>query len=189
MRDMILGRVPVFFTSMPLYVIVCITTALIVFFLAMIFKRQYIKHERFVAYINNFADAAGISAFAVTGVRASLIVCPEGGAFLAILMGMLTCIGGGMTRDLILRDIPFVLRKHIYALATLAGSGVYYVLSVHLLYGSELGEVMSQIAGVLVCFLIRVFATVFKWNMPRAITFSKMAEEKTDEENVHVAQH
>jgi len=173
---------------MPDYVIVCIATALTVFFLAYIFKGWYVKNEELMKRINNFVDAAGISAFTVSGVRIAMEVCPEGGAFLAILMGMITSIGGGMTRDIILRDIPFVLCKHIYALATLAGGALYYVLSVYAFAGSEIGEVIAQVSGMITVFLIRVFATVFRWNMPKAINFSKLkngsecgAEEKTEE--------
>jgi uncharacterized membrane protein YeiH len=191
LRDLIIGRnPPAFFTSMPLYVIVCILTAFVVFILAAIFKTQYIKNEEAMVKINNIIDAMGIAVFAVSGVKITMDFCgAECNAFLAIMMGMFSAIGGGMMRDLILRDIPFVLCKRIYALATLAGSTVYYVFSVHIFSGSDFGEITSQIIGVAACFTIRVLATVFKLNMPRAINFEKLRREierksKEDEQSI-----
>lgn len=177
MRDLIIGRTPAFFVSMPLYVIISIVTSVTVFVLASVFKRLYVKEEDFVTYINNFIDALGIGAFTVSSVRLCLDICPEKGAFLAIMMGMIASIGGGMVRDVCLRDIPFVFRKRIYALASLAGAVLYYFVAVCAFGGSEVGEVVASVCGILLVFLIRVFATVFKWNMPKAINFKKIQNE------------
>jgi uncharacterized membrane protein YeiH len=97
------------------------------------------------------------------------------------MIGMLSAIGGGMVRDVCLRDIPFVFRKHIYALATLAGATVYYVLRVHVFEEGVTGDVISLVIGMLSVFTIRVLATVFHWNMPKAINFSKMYAEAAAE--------
>ena len=96
------------------------------------------------------------------------------------MMGMISAIGGGMIRDMILRDIPFVLRKHIYAIAAIAGAGVYYLLSVHIFSGSDVGEMVSQVVGVVTVFAIRMLATYFRWNMPRAIVFSTLKQDTPD---------
>ena len=178
MRDVILGQIPLFFTSMPLYVLTSVITSLAVFFLAMIFKRHYVKEERAVSYINDFVDAAGIGVFAVSSVRICLDFCPESGAFLAIMIGMISSIGGGMIRDLTLREIPFVLCKRIYALATIAGSAAYYYLSQYLFAELAYGEVIAEIIGILLCFAIRVLAILFKWDMPKAIDCREMNEEE-----------
>ena len=184
-RDLIIGNnPPSFFVAMPDLVPICIGTAIVVFVLAMLFKTKYVENEQLMIRINNVFDAAGISVFAVSGVRIAIDFCGENSnAILAIMMGMISAIGGGMLRDMILRDIPFVLCKHIYALATLAGSSVYYVLSVHILYGTEAGEVIAMVVGVVTVFVIRMVASYFNWNMPRAIVFSKLkSEEATVEE-------
>ena len=80
-------------------------------------------------------------------------------------------------RDVILGDIPFVLRKYIYALATIFGSAVYYVIAAVLMPGSELGATIALVACTLTIFTVRVLATYFKWNMPKAIDFSKIKNE------------
>ena len=106
-----------------------------------------------------------------------LELCPEKGAFLAIMMGVLAAVGGGMVRDVCLRDIPFLLRKHVYALACLFGATLYYVLDVHLIGSTPTGEILAAVISMLAVFTIRVLATTFKWNMPKAIEFSKIQAE------------
>ncbi|MBQ9085537.1 MAG: trimeric intracellular cation channel family protein [Clostridia bacterium] len=175
MRDIILGRVPAYFTSMWPYLIICTITSFLVFLLARLFKKWYVVNKRRVLDINNYIDAAGLGAFAVSSVKLALELHPEAGAFLAIMMGVITSIGGGMVRDVCMQDVPFVFRKRIYALAAAAGAGAYYVIAVYLM-PTELGEVVASIVGMLSVFLIRVLATVFRLNMPKAIRFSEQLE-------------
>lgn len=178
-RDIIAGQsigreLPVFFTEMNLEIIVCICTASLVFFLAAMFKHHYVKEEAKVDQINNILDALGIGVFSAAGTGA--YVCH--GFFVAIVLGMISSIGGSITRDIILRDIPVILRKRIYALATLAGSAVYFVVSQYLMTGQESADVVATVCCVVVIFAIRMCATVFKWNMPKAIDFGKLRAEQ-----------
>jgi uncharacterized membrane protein YeiH len=72
-----------------------------------------------------------------------------------------------------LGTIPFVLRKRIYAIAALAGAGVYY-----LFWYLNVDEAVAMIVGALTTILIRVLATVFKLNIPKVIVYSKIDEKK-----------
>ena len=173
-RDLILGRTPAFFVSMHLYVLVGVITSILVFILASAFKRWYVKEEMKINFINNFVDAIGLGAFTITSVNICLDVCPEKGPFLAIMMGMIASVGGGVVRDLFLDRVPNVFRKHIYALACLIGATVYYALRVWAFSGSEVGEIVSTVVGILAVFVIRVLASTFKWNLPKAIRFSEL---------------
>ena len=184
-RDVIAGQsigreLPVVFTSMKMEIIVCIFVAFIVFFLAMILKERYVKEEATVEKIINVLDALGIGVFSAAGTAAYA----ELSFFIAILMGMLSSIGGSLTRDIILNNIPTVLRKRIYALACLAGSAMYYLVAKVLMVGMESADVIGTISCVVVIFSIRMCATVFRWNMPKAIDFkkikSKLDAEKED---------
>ncbi len=174
MRDLIIGRTPLFFTSLWLYIGVALFTSVLIFTLAAVFKKQYVGNEELLIKINNYIDAIGIGAFSVSGVRMCLLVCPEKGAFLAIMMGMISAIGGGMIRDICINDIPFVFRKRIYALATLGGSVLYYVLDHFVLGGSIVGEIAAAVISMAAVFSVRVLATTFKWNMPKAIRFDEL---------------
>jgi uncharacterized membrane protein YeiH len=98
-------------------------------------------------------------------------------------MGMLSSVGGGMLRDIILRDIPFILRKRIYAVATLGGSLIYYLVS-FLMEGSDSRIVVSTLSCLAFIFVIRMCATHFKWALPKAIIFSEIEEREEDRETV-----
>ena len=174
MRDMILNRYPYpALLEMKYEFIVCIATALVVFFLASFFRDAYLRKERFVENINNILDSIGISAFAVTGTQYSLEIMSLNRApqmpFVAIVMGMIRCIGGGLVRDVILGKLPWVLKKRIYALAALAGGGVFLLLN-H--WGVSVP--ISMLLGAASVFVLRICATFFRWDMPIAIRFSEL---------------
>ena len=173
MRDLILNRgIPLFFTKAYMsLIIVCFAASLLVFFFALLFKKKFVKNEKFLDSVNNYIDAFGIGAFTVSGAMLA-IDAGHVNPFVPILMGMIACIGGGMLRDIMLGDVPFVLRKRIYALATAAGAAVYYVIW----HFAPSYEVLAMIVGALVTVIIRILATIFKWNMPKAINFSEFRE-------------
>jgi len=77
-------------------------------------------------------DAAGLALFAVAGTQKALAFGLN--PIMAALLGMLTGIGGGMARDLLLAEIPTVLRADLYALAALAGAAVYGAFPVKRLF-------------------------------------------------------
>ena len=170
-RDVFLGiHPPLFFRDESLVdLAVCAGAALLVFLFAAVMKETFVRYEKQISRFNNIADAIGIGAFAVYGTRVSI----ENGftrPFIAVSMGLVTGIVGGIIRDLCLNDVPFVMRKRVYAVAVVAGAVVYYVLAVSL----SLGEIVATIAGILTTFGLRILATVFKWNIPVAIRFSKL---------------
>lgn len=174
LRDIFIGNNPPVFFKSYLLVIVSIITAILVFILAAIFKKQYVKNEQLVGTVNNILDAAGLGVFVVSGTK----LCLELGftnPFLVVVMGMLSGTGGSMTRDIIMREVPYLLRKRIYMLAAIAGAIVYY-----LLWHFKISDAIALPVSTLLIFTIRVLATIFKWNMPRAIVFSDLKE---DEEN------
>ena len=84
--------------------------------------------------------------------------------FLVLMMGMLTAIGGGLLRDLMLKEIPFVLNKRIYAIAAFGGALLYYLLNL-----ARISDVVASLAGILLTFLLRILATVYKWNLPHPL--------------------
>jgi len=179
LRDIIIGYLPPrFFTSMYFELAVALLTSLTIFILAKIFKRKYMENEARVMTFNNYLDALGIGVFAVGGTS----LCIEYGPLIAITLGMISAVGGGMVRDLILRDIPFIMTKRVYAVATLVGSSVYYLTVAVICPDNELVELIARVGSALLIFLIRVLATRFKLDMPKAIVFKEM--EKQNEETM-----
>jgi uncharacterized membrane protein YeiH len=106
-------------------------------------------------------DAAGLALFAVAGAQKALAFGLN--PLMAALLGMLTGVGGGMARDLLLAQIPTVLRAEIYAVAALAGAGV-----VATGYVFDLPSAPIALAGAGFCFGLRLFAIRRGWRLPVA---------------------
>ncbi len=106
-------------------------------------------------------DAAGLALFAVSGTQKALAFGLN--PVMAALLGMLTGIGGGMTRDILVAEIPNVLRSDIYALAALAAAAV--VVSGQFLH---IPPTATTIVGALLCFGLRLMAVRRGWRLPLA---------------------
>jgi uncharacterized membrane protein YeiH len=106
-------------------------------------------------------DAAGLALFAVTGAGKAL---SQGlNPVMATLMGMLTGIGGGIARDVLLAQVPTVLRADLYAVAALAGATVVVTAAV-----LQLPAVPAALLGAALCFTLRVLALRHGWQLPVA---------------------
>jgi uncharacterized membrane protein YeiH len=106
-------------------------------------------------------DAAGLALFAVSGASKALAV--DAGPVAAILLGMLTGIGGGIVRDVLVREIPTVLRTELYAVAALAGAAVVVIGAM-----LHLASSWTASAGAVVCFGLRFTALRRGWQLPVA---------------------
>jgi uncharacterized membrane protein YeiH len=106
-------------------------------------------------------DAAGLALFAVAGASKALAF--HAGPVAATLLGMLTGIGGGMVRDVLVREIPSVLRTELYAVAALIGSSAVVVGGM-----LHLPSSISSIAGAVLCFGLRFLAMRYRWQLPIA---------------------
>jgi uncharacterized membrane protein YeiH len=108
-------------------------------------------------------DAAGLGLFAVAGTQKALAAGLQ--PVMAAVLGMLTGIGGGIVRDLLLSRVPVVFQPEteIYALAALGGSAIVCL-------GHWLGwpEMPAAIAGAILCFALRILAMWFNWRLPSA---------------------
>jgi uncharacterized membrane protein YeiH len=104
-------------------------------------------------------DAAGLGVFAVSGTQKALAFGIQ--PIEAALLGMLTGIGGGVLRDLLVNDIPVVLHGDLYALAALAGAAV--VVAGHV---AEWPPTVTTIGGAALCVVIRLIAIRRGWSLP-----------------------
>ena len=184
LRDIIAGHkigrlLPIFFTELKMEIIVCVLTAFVVFLLAFVFKDKYVKEEMAVEKINNVLDALGLGVFASVGTAAYM----ELGPFVAITMGTISAVGGSLIRDVILRDIPFILHKRVYAVAAICGSSVYYLVLEVFMKDSSSANIVATILCLVTIFVLRMLATLFRWNIPKAIDFSKITRKSDDKNN------
>ena len=152
-RDVLIGAVPPAALADGRYLLVSVLAGLITFF-------WYAGVDRLRSPVLLF-DAAGLSLFAVVGAQKAITFGLS--PVMAALLGMLTGIGGGMMRDILLTEIPQVLRSNLYAVAALAGASV--VVIGHLL---GLPYSASALVGGVLCFGIRFMAIRYDWHLPVA---------------------
>jgi uncharacterized membrane protein YeiH len=109
-------------------------------------------------------DAAGLALFAVAGTEKALAYGIH--PLIAVLLGAITAVGGGVVRDVLLAQIPAVLRVDIYATAALAGS-------LFMVAGQRIGmpRTTAAILGGGVCFTLRMLAVWQNWQLPKANAF------------------
>jgi uncharacterized membrane protein YeiH len=107
-------------------------------------------------------DAAGLALFAIAGTEKALEHKMSG--FIAVLMGTITGVGGGAVRDVLLAQVPRVLRAEVYATAAIVGSAC--MVSCRKLKSSP---TVSAILGGAVCFLLRVVSVWKHWNLPTGL--------------------
>ena len=151
LRDLILGRTPVFWVADNSYVIVALVTAVIAFF--GIYRPG--TRQRLLIW----ADAMGLALFAALGTEISLEY--NAGPIVAIMLGVATAVTGGMIRDIIVNEIPLVLSKEIYATAAFV-TGVVFVLAEKIGVGDEVALIAAVIAG----FGVRALAIRYNWSLP-----------------------
>lgn len=154
-RDVLIGSVPPNALVAWQYAAVCAAAGLTVFFL----RPDTEKLKRPILLL----DAAGLALFSVVGTNIALASGLK--EFGAALLGMITGIGGGMVRDMLVTETPAVLRSELYAVAALIGS-------VTTVYGPRAGldQTVAAALGGALCFGLRLLAIFRGWRLPLAET-------------------
>jgi uncharacterized membrane protein YeiH len=152
-RDAIIGATPAASISDWRYLAVSVLAGLLTFY-------RYSTLDRMRNPVLMF-DAMGLALFAVTGTTKALSL--NLGPVAAVLLGVLTAVGGGIVRDVLVAEIPVVLRAELYAVAALVG-GVVVVLGDKW----QLPTLPVALAGAAVCFGLRLMAIRRGWHLPVA---------------------
>lgn len=158
-RDVLIGRIPPVMFVSYWYLLISVAAALAVFIDAYLRSEKYKLHLDKLDAVNNIFDAIGLAVFTVSGMNAAMPV--SGNIILVLFVGMCTGVGGGMLRDVMTNTMPKVLRKRVYAVASLLGGGLYYAM-----YALGANQLASIGCGMLLIFALRLFATIYKWNLP-----------------------
>ena len=163
LRDVLIGQVPPRVFSDSIIIIISIATAIAVFVFAYITRTHFADFTIKIETINNVFDALGLSLFSVLGTEIACKAGYENKILFCLLMGMITGVGGGIFRDVLANNVPYVLKKHIYALASLAGCAVYYLLKM-----VNINATLSAVVSMICIFVIRMLATRYHWKLPKA---------------------
>jgi len=152
-RDVLIGAVPPGAISDWHYVGVSLVAGLVTFY----FTSEITHRSNLILLF----DAAGLALFAVSGAHKALLHGLN--PVMSILLGMLTGIGGGMARDILIAEIPTVLRADLYAVAALAGAAVVVIANL-----LQLPSGPAALVGAALCFGLRLVAIRRHWQLPVA---------------------
>lgn len=160
-RDILLGVLPPAMFVDPRYVIAAVGVSLVTFVVALCLGDRFLQRIERLGPLINAIDAVGLGIFVTVGVDAAVRAGYGDNAFLAVFVGTMTGVGGGILRDQLVGRVPMVLQKHVYVLAAIAGAIAYYVM----LRLDLLRPVALCLSSAIVV-VIRLLAAHYRWNLP-----------------------
>lgn len=163
-RDVLIGIHPPTLFVKPVYATVAFVSVMVLFCFIRFGKAsmELLESERYERIMNLF-DAIGLGAFTVVGVDTAVNAGFGEYVFLSVFLGVITGVGGGLLRDMMAGVTPAVLKKHVYACASLAGAVCYVALK-----DVVQDDTRLLISAALVV-VIRILARKYKWNLPKAM--------------------
>ncbi len=188
LRDIIIGRIPPNTFVNPVYIATAALTSVLLFII--FYKAPSLldsKHIGTFEKILNIFDAIGLGAFTVIGIDAGIDKGYGEYLFLLIFLGVTTGIGGGIMRDIMAGEIPYVLKKQIYACASIAGACLYVIF----LQFSQ--SYLSMLISALLVVVVRMLASKFDWNLPavriNSSSICSLHDDQTDQNGQNDQNH
>lgn len=160
LRDVILGSTPPATFQNPIYAAAAIVTSLVLFLPRV--RRLLNRSQRLYDLGMLAMDTLGLGIFTVMGVQIAYTRVAEPTVFLLVFVGVVTGVGGGVLRDMMAGNTPYIFVKHVYACASLAGAMLCAGL------WRWAGSMAAMLAGMATVVLIRVLAAHYHWNLPKA---------------------
>ena len=179
-RDILIGKIPPTVFSNLYILLIAALASLAAFVVAYIYRKKFDRVLEKIEHVNNVFDALGLAAFSVMGTEIAFVEGLSNNAVLSVVLGMLTGVGGGIFRDILTDTTPYIFKKHVYALASIGGAILYFVLRTYVE-----GTLISSLAGMLFVFLIRMFAAKYRWSLPKVHLNDEPTptDEKKDEQD------
>jgi len=162
-RDLLIGRIPPVMFRDYRYLLTAVGVSLAVFLVARFARKRYAQFEEKLSFFNNIFDSIGLGAFVVVGIQAGIGAGYGDNGFFLGFLGVLTCIGGGILRDLFVARMPGVLHKHVYALPCILGACLYLLLT-----RMQVNDLISIPVVMAFVFVFRMLAAKYHWNLPKA---------------------
>lgn len=157
-RDIILGITPPMTFRNPLYAAIAIGVSVLVF---VIVRKRSLFKGRFYEITMLIMDSTGLGVFTVIGINTAFVRDDSYGIFLLVFVGVMTGVGGGILRDVMAGDRPYIFVKHFYASASIIGAVVCVAV------WDILGSITSMFVGTAVVIVLRLCAARFRWSLPK----------------------
>ncbi len=156
-RDLILGQKPPKTFQDPTFALIAVAVSLIVF--AFFYFGKHFHNKRIPDMLLLIADSLGLGIFTVNGVAAAADA--HEGMTLLLFSGVLTGVGGGVLRDMLAGDRPYIFVKHVYASASILGAVSYLLLL------KWMDETYATCIGISLTVILRLLSSHFRWNLPK----------------------
>jgi len=155
LRDVLIGSFPPDNLKNIHCFVISILAAISIFFVDSNLAVRKLNLSGWVA----LSDSIGLSLFCVAGAQKAFDMTQS--IEVALFSGMITAIGGGIIRDVLLMQFPMVLSKDIYAVAALVGAAIAIVAPLYLPLGAE----VCAISGMAACFALRTVSSKYNWQL------------------------
>lgn len=159
-RDLLLGITPPATFRDPIYALVALGTSILIFIPAV---RHLLNKKHHIYEISMLImDSLGLGVFTVVGVQAAISASESRNYFLILFVAVVTGVGGGVLRDMMAQNTPYIFVKHFYACASLTGAVVTVIL------WPLLPRTAVMLIGAAVVMILRFLAAYFHWSLPKA---------------------
>ncbi len=159
-RDIVLGITPPSVFTKPVYAAVAVAVSIIAFLPPV--RRFLTQTHKLYDELMLIMDSLGLAIFTVMGISTAYSVGSDKNLLLLVFVGVITGVGGGLMRDIMAGNTPYIFVKHIYACASLVGALLAACT------WETLGEMYAMIPGAATVLIIRLLAAHFKWSLPKA---------------------
>ncbi len=158
-RDILVGVIPPNTFRNPIYATVAILTAIIVFIPQV--RKTFLKNRRVYDLFMLWMDSIGLGIFTVIGIKVAMYAPIDSTMFLTVFVGVVTGVGGGVLRDVMAGEKPYIFVKHFYACASIIGA----IITV--LIWDYIGETLSMAVGTFIVVILRLLAAKYRWSLPK----------------------
>lgn len=170
-RDLILGQQPPKTFRDPTCALIALAVSLIVF--ASFYFGKHFHNKRLPDMLLLIADSCGLGIFTVNGVAAAMDVHEE--ITLLLFSDVLTGVGGGVLRDMLAGNRPYVFVKHVYASASILGAVSYLLLH------GQMDDAYATCISISLTVILRLLSSYYRWNLPKAIALQEPTDHFGDQ--------
>lgn len=166
-RDLLLGNIPPSAFTDSKYVFASALTSAVIFIIAKINTDHHTAFDSGRHRTQLFImDTVGLSVFTAAGVLIAWEMFPDNG-YLCVFSGVVSGVGGGLIRDIVVNELPYIFSRHIYAVASMAGGITEILLLDHI------SQKAAAIAAAAVIILIRIASARYHLNLPKIEAFEE----------------
>ena len=159
LRDVLMGNLPPVMFRDPVYALAAVLCSIIVFLPAV--RRKLLYEDKLYEILILWSDAIGLGIFTAVGITTAMHA-GYNSRFFAVFLGVITGVGGGVLRDVLAGQSPYIFVKHFYACAAILGA-VSCVL-----FWPMIGEQSSVFLCCIMILILRILAVRYHWSLPKS---------------------